>query len=180
MEIKVGGTKVVQSQVYEYLGVTMDENLNDIEHVQKTIKKATSRVKLLYRIRQNKMMILPIMLYCNTVYLKLSTTNQEKFEAIQNRALRVINGQRNSVQLPSVNAIRNRSCALAVFKCLNGLAPKAFEDYFKKVSHGKCTRANNTNIVLPKIRTETRRKTFAYQGAIIFNKLSNELKSSVH
>ena len=121
------------------------------------------------------------MLYCNTVYLKLSTTNQQKFEAIQNRALRVINGQRNSVQLPSVNAIRNRSCALeralAVFKCLNGLAPKAFEDYFKKVSHGKCTRANNTNIVLPKIRTETGRKTFAYQGAIIFNKLPNELKT---
>ena len=187
MEIKVGGTKVVQSQVYEYLGVTMDENLNYIEHLQKTIKKATSRVKLLYRIRQNlspstaeivyKMMILPIMLYCNTVYLKLSTTNQEKFETVQNRALRVINGQRNSVRLPSVNTVRNRSCALAVFKCLNGLAPKAFEDYFKKVSHGKCTRANNMNIVLPKIKTETGRKTFAYQGAIIFNKLSNELKT---
>ena len=41
MEIKVGGTKVVQSQVYEYLGVTMDENLNYIEHLQKTIKKKT-------------------------------------------------------------------------------------------------------------------------------------------
>ncbi len=178
MEKKVGGTKVVQSQVYEYLGVTMDENLNYIEHVQKTIKKATSRVKLLYRIRQNlspstaeiiyKMIIFPIMLYCNTVYLKLSTTNQEKFEAIQNRALRVINGQRNSVQLPSVNAIRNRSCALAVFKCLNGLAPKAFEDYFKKVSHGKCTHANNTNIVLPKIRTETGRKTFCISRSNYF------------
>ena len=79
------------------------------------------------------------------------------------------------MQLPSVNAIRNRSCALAVFKCLNGLAPKAFEEYFKQVSQGKCTRAND--IVLPKIRTETGRKTFAYQGAIIFNKLSNELNT---
>ncbi len=76
MEIKVGGTKVVQSQVYEYLGVTMDE-----------IKKATSRVKLLYCIRQNlspstaeiiyKMMILPIMLYCNTAINKLSTSYQQ-------------------------------------------------------------------------------------------------------
>ena len=105
----------MQSQVYEYLGVTMDENLNYIEHLQKTIKKATSRVKLLYRIRQNlspstaeiiyKMMILPIMLYCDTVYLKLLTTNQEKFEAIQNRALRVINGQRRPIQLGTDRAL---------------------------------------------------------------------------
>ena len=36
-----------------------------------------------------------------------------------------------------MNEIRNRSCVLEVFKCLNGLAPKAFQDYFKRVSHTK-------------------------------------------
>ena len=77
-----------------------------------------------------------------------------------------------------MNEIRDRSCALEVFKCLNGIAafPKAFQDYFKRVAHVKCTRANNTNIVLPKIRTETGKKTFAYQGAILFNKLSSKFE----
>ena len=141
----------------------------------------------MYRIRQNispstaetiyKMVILPIMLYCNTIYLKLSTTNQEKFERIQNRALKVINGQRSSVKLPSVNETRNRSCVHKVFKCLNGIAPKAFQDYFKRVAHAKCTRANNMNVALPKIRTEYGKKTFAYQGAILFNKLPSDLKT---
>ena len=173
LEVKVGGIHIVQSQVYEYLGIKMDMNLNYNDHLEKTIKKAASRVKLLYRIRQNispstaetiyKMMILPIMLYCNTIYLTLSTTNQEKFERIQNRALKVINGQRSSVKLPNVNETRNRSCVHEVFKCLNGIAPKAFQDYFKRVTHAKCTRANNMNVALPKIRTESGKKTFAYQ-----------------
>ena len=187
LEVKVGGINIIQSQVYEYLGVRMDMNLNCNDQLEKTIKKAASRVKLLYRIRQNispstaetiyKMMILPLMLYCSSIYLKLSTTNQEKFERIQIRASKVINSQRSSVRLPSVNEIRNRSCVLEVFKCLNGLARKAFQDYFKRVSHTKCTRANNINIALPKIKTESGRKTFAYQGAILFNKLPSDLKT---
>jgi hypothetical protein len=48
-----------------------------------------------------------------------------------------------------------------VFESLNGIALKAFQDYFKRVAHAKCTRVNNTNIVLRKIRTETGKKTFA-------------------
>ena len=83
----------------------------------------------------------------------------------------------SSVKLPSVNETRNRSCVHEVFKCLNGVAPKAFQDYFKRVAHAKCTRANNMNIALPKIRTESEKKTFAYQGAILFNKLPSDLKT---
>lgn len=187
IEIKINGTTIVQSQVYEYLGVKMDKNLNYAEHLENTLKKASARVKLLSRIRQNinpstaetiyKMMILPVMLYCNNVYLNLSITTQQKFERIQNRALRIINGQQSSVKLPSVNEIRKRNCAREVFKCLNGIAPMAFQNYFTRVSHSKCTRGNNKNIAIPKIRTEAGKKTFAYQGAIIFNKLSDDLKT---
>ena len=165
----------------------MDKNLNYAEHLENTLKKASARVKLLSRIRQNinpstaetiyKMMILPVMLYCNNVYLNLSITNQQKFERIQNLALRIINGQQRSVKLPNVNEIRKINCAREVFKCLNDIAPMAFHNYFTRVSHSKCTRGNNKNIAIPKIRTEAGKKTFAYQGAIIFNKLSSDLKT---
>ena len=33
------------------------------------------------------------------------------------------------------------------------------------------------NVALPKIRTESGKKTFAYQGAILFNKLPSDLKT---
>lgn len=76
-----------------------------------------------------------------------------------------------------MNEIRNRSCDLEVFECSIGIAPKTFQDYFKRVAHAKCTRANNMNIVLPNIRTEPGKKSFAYQGAILSNKLPNDLKT---
>ena len=54
----------------EYLGVTMDNNLNYLEHLDKIWKKTASRVRLLPRKRRNigpytaetiyKMMILPV------------------------------------------------------------------------------------------------------------------------
>ena len=53
MEIKINKTKIAESDVYEYLGVNMDQNLTFSDHLEKTIKKATSRIKLLSRIRHN-------------------------------------------------------------------------------------------------------------------------------
>ena len=39
------------------------------------------------------------------------------------------------------------------------------------------TRNNNKSVVIPKVRTETGRKTFSFQGAKIFNKLPNNLQT---
>ena len=41
-----------------------------------------------------------------------------------------------------------------VFKILNNLAPKIFEDLFQLMDHGKNTRGNNSILKLPKARTE--------------------------
>ena len=65
------------------------------------------------------------------------------------RALRIVNGQSNSVQLPAVQQIRNKNCAVDVFKCLNGLAPSVYKDYFTRTCHTRSTRGNNKNLVLP-------------------------------
>ena len=89
MEIKINQTKITKSDVYEYLGVKMDKNLTFCDHLEKTVKKATSRVKLLSRIRQNispytaetiyKVTILPILLYCNNVFLYMAPSKQALF-----------------------------------------------------------------------------------------------------
>ena len=46
----------------------------------------------------------------------------------------------------------NKACTLEVFKCLHGIALEAFKDYFRRVEHLRSTRANNVNIVLPKLK----------------------------
>ncbi len=90
----------------------------------------------------------------------------------------ILQGGDNYVKLPQVNHTRyNRLCAQKVFKCLNGRAPKAFENFFTRKSHNVNTRGNNKILVFPKVRTETGRKTFSFQGAKVFNNLQDYLKS---
>lgn len=59
-----------------------------------------------------------------------------------------------------------------MFKC------KKASKTILRVTRAKCTRRNNARIVLSKIRIETGKKAFAYQGqgAIIFNKLPSDFK----
>ena len=165
----------------------MDKSLTYAEHIEKTLKKASSRVKLLSRIRPNltphaaetiyRVMILPLLIYCNSIFVEMSPSKKQQFESIQIRSLKIINGRRSSVKLPSINHIRNRMCAVEVFKCLNGLAPPDSMEYFKRVKHSKATRGNEHNLMLPRVKSEAGRKTFAFQGVKIFNKVPNKLKS---
>ena len=152
------------------------------------VLQISSRIKLLSRVRQNispytaetiyQVMILPVMLYCSNVFVGMTQSKKQRFETFQDRAMRIINGNRKSdVKLPRINHLRNRLCALEVFKCLNGIVPKAFENYFTRNSHKMNTRNNNKSVVIPKVRTETGRKTFSFQGAKVFNNLPNNLQT---
>ena len=49
------------------------------------------------------------------------------------------------------------------------------ETCFEQFDHGKDTRGNGSRLVLPKVKTEAGRKTFAFQGALIFNGLLTDL-----
>ena len=177
---------ISESEMYEYLGVTMDKNLTMKAHLEKTYKKVLSRTKLLARIRHNispwvaetiyKVMILPQMLYSSNIMLGMSNTHKLQFERIRIRVLAIINGKSQRVILPTVNHARNKRCLVEVFKCQNGLAPRLFKDYLKKILHHKETRENNKNLLLPKVRTEAGRKSFLFQGSKLYNKLPDALK----
>ena len=140
----------------------------------KTAKKATSRVKLLSHIRHNispytaeiiyKVTILPILLYCNNVFLHMAPSKKALFDNIQTRALKVINGYRHSVKLEKVSSIRSKMCALEVFKSLNGVSPHAFQNYFTRINHSQRTRANTKNIVLPKVKLKQERRPLPFKG----------------
>ena len=103
LEIKMNGKSVTESKSYENLGVTLDKNLNFNDHLEKTFKKISSRIMLLSRVRQNisphtaetiyKMMILPVMLYCSNVFVGMPQSKKQRFEAFQDRAMRIINGK---------------------------------------------------------------------------------------
>ena len=109
--------------------------------------------------------------------MDMSPNKKQQFEKILMRCLKIINGKRNSVKLPSINHIRNKMCAIEVFKCLNGISPPDYKEYFKRLGHCKGTRGNDHSLLLPKVKSEAGRKTFGFLGAKIFNRLPNNMKT---
>ena len=103
-------------------GMKSHKSLSYKEHIEKVLKKANSRVKLLSQIRQDlaphaaqtmyKVMILPLLVYCNNIFIDMSPHKKQQFEKIQMRCLKIINCKRNSVKKPSINHIRNKCVQL--------------------------------------------------------------------
>ena len=116
-------------------------------------------------------------MYSKNVFLHMAPSKNAHFENIQKRALKIINGNRDSMTLERISSIRNKRCVLEVFKDLNGLSPQAYYNYFIKVNHNHSTLANKKDVILPKVRSKSGMKTFSFQGAMIFIKMTDEMKS---
>ena len=82
------------------------------------------------------------------------------------------------ITLPTLHhscQIRKKRVSIDVFKSLNDSCPPLLRNMFERFDHGKETRGNGSRLVLPKVKTEAGRKTFAFQGALIFNGLPTDL-----
>ena len=85
---------------YKYYGMNLDPSLNMNDHLHKMLKKATSRIKLLARMRKSMSVlaaksvysahVLPTILCCSTPVFKISDTMAQKFEKLQERAHKII------------------------------------------------------------------------------------------
>ena len=177
---------VNEVESYEYVGVNMNKSLNYIEHKDKTYKTAMKLVKLLSRIRYHispqiansiyKTMIEPVFFYCNGVFLGDCYSSITKFQIVQDRAFRIVNGNNIQNNWEKIQNIRSRLCVVEVFKILKNLSPECYDGYFSKFAHGKGTRGDMNKLLLPKVKTEAARKSFQFQGALEYNKLPDSLR----
>ena len=118
--------------------------------------------------------------YCSSLFLGISNTAISQIQQIQDRAFKIVYKKNETVNrwCPIINVMKQH-CAQEVFKCLNGLAPEVFSDTFEIISHQKETRGNNSKLRLPKVKSESGRKTFSFQGALVFNDLPSELRKEI-
>ncbi len=123
-------------------------------------------------------MIKPILLYCHPLLLG-SNTMVNRFQKIQDRSFKIVLGEKLISNWISIKSACNRLSILDVWKCLNGTAPQTFNDYFKRIEHNINTRNNGKNVVLPKVKTESGRKSFMFQGAKLFNSIPTILKEEL-
>ena len=187
-EIVINGTPVFSATSYEYLGVILDSSLSLQLQLTKIYKKASARLRLLHRIRSNVSpavaesiyfsMILPILLYCYPMYCNISTTSNAKLQSLHNSAEKIVNSS-NGLKRESLVTVGKRRVFVDVFKSLNNIGPEIQLNKFEKFDHGKNTRGNNSLLKLPKVKTESGRSMFSFQGALIFNTLHESHRNEV-
>ena len=166
---------------YKYLGVQLDPSLNMQEHFKSICRKASSRIRLLKRIRLfitdlatmriYQALMVPIFTYCSLTNFYHQPYRKSSILALESRVCKL-----TSKDMPSVNKIFQRKICITVFKCLNDDVPN-FEDYLELISHGKGTRNNNRILRTPKIKLESTKKAFYYNGAVVYNSLPLEIRT---
>ena len=173
--------RINNTESYTYLGNIIDPTLSLNDNFDKSVKKATTRLKLLHRIRYMltadatkkvyMSTILPILTYCGTLKLNLTRTKVKRLESIEIRANSLINRENAGLAVPStMNRIKPESCVI-VKKVLENDICENFIDYFKLSNHSYNTRNKGLIIVLPRINLEIARSSFFFTGAKIFNDL---------
>ena len=125
---------------------------------------------------RTSVMIRPVLLYCYPVYLCVGESAKKKLQSIQDRAHKIIAPTKTTLlKMDTLDQIRKKRVSIDVFKSLNDCCPPLLRNMFERFDHGKETRGNGSRLVLPKVKTEAGRKTFTFQGALIFNGLPTDL-----
>ena len=125
--------------------------------------------------------------YCCSVWGCCNSTDSLQLQKLQNRAARIVrNSHFDAPSKPLIQSLGwktmeemiNRQVNLAVFKCLNSIAPKYLCDIFTKntanATHG--LRNTNTDVRLPLRSSANGRKRISFRDAKCWSGLSIEAK----
>lgn len=126
--------------------------------------------------------IRPVMEYGDAVWTCCGKGNAQELERLQNRAARTVTKCSNSdialsnLKWANLECRRERHVFKLVKKSLRGQCPQFLRNYFtfNKDVVRRVTRQSNL-LHLPKVRTETAKRSFYYNGCIVFNKLSSSI-----
>ena len=160
--------------LHVYLGIELDSSLNLNSHYKNSMKKASGRLNLLSKLRNQmdsktaesiyKVMVLPMFNYCSLLMLK------------QNNIIK--NNETEDIKsLPSIDGFKKQRAGIFVQSCLNGNQCENFVNMFSVISHDISTRDNTHLLRLPKIRTEYGRRAVLCMAALIYNDLPLKIRT---
>ena len=185
------------TEVEKLLGVHVDHKLSWNSQVELILKKCTSMLYLLLRIRQflsthmRKLFfnayILPHIDYCCTIWGNCSDTLTNKLYKFQKRAARIILDQ--PYDAPSHNLFQELKWmkfhdriiykkATFVYKSLNNIFPEYMSNLFKESDNISLRSHSNHALCVPKPRLEFCRKSLACSGPVIWNNIPLNIRQS--
>ena len=165
LNIEFQSTKVNITCSYNYLGVKVDPSLNLNEHFQSVYKIASSRLRLLPRIRPYLKKLAALRIYEAFVLSKImycSLTNyfhqfyrRDLLSSLERRANVIVN---IDGEFASGEKKQKRKVCKLVRNCLDG-KKDVFINYFDTIQHEKQTRNNNYMLRFPKIKLESTKRS---------------------
>ena len=179
------------------LGVTIDDNLDWGSHEENILKKVSSCMGAITRVRHlilqatlhliYRALILPRFNYCNTVWGNCGVTLRNKLQKLQNRAGRVITFSDcdedvgylfELLRWQNLTRLHEIDKATMVYKSLHGLAPECLRSGFttRELAYNLKDSENKLCILLP--RTNYYNKSFSYSGAIPWNSLPCNMRQT--
>ena len=186
-EIMFENTPLQKVSSYNYLGITLDWQLNYNLHVKKLISTVSAKLKQLQRMRSflntraalmvYKSMLLPIIVYGDVFLSATSVVNRKKLQTLQNRGLRcALNKSIDAVSSDELHA----EAGLLKLKyrreqhLLNFMYDWSLNNSLlvSKPEGSVATRSSKKRLFkLKKPRTEKLKKSLAYKGKSKWNKL---------
>ena len=122
-------------------------------------------------------LIRPIFDYSDSVWTCCNRTDADSLDRLQRRAAGIVCKSSHSdvalerLRWTTLVERRDAHVCKLVNKCLKGIVPQFLIDYFKfnRDTISRCTRQSN-QLYVPRLKLEATKKSFYYNGCIIFNK----------
>ena len=195
--LKINNTEITSLDIFNFLGLLINKNLNWKPHVEKTAGKISKAIGVINRLKfvvpQNILvtlydsLILSHLNYCTLAW----GYEHKRFTKLQKKAIRIINMARYSSHTdPLFKKIRSLKCKdmfeLNILKVYYKLLNNNLPDYFLHLSKvtGAQTHSYNTrfrnNIRQIELRYEFRRKCLYYEIARIANNTPPNILEKVY
>ena len=200
LDLYQNGVSIEQVDSFKYLGVMIDSYLKWDTHitmVRSKVARAIGRVHRLKHLLPKRILlllyyslVLPHLDYCNVIWGRTTQTNLQKLQTLQNRYARMIlnaeflTPHKQMLQTLHWQSVTQRiqyNTGLMMYKIMNDLAPAYLQSLVEKreVQNKIVTRyALACPLLIQKPRTDYYKKSFHYQGSLLWNNLPDCVRSS--
>ena len=190
LDLNLKGHKIIQVKTFKYLGLYIDEELKWDAHVNHLCEKVGRMISFLGRIRQfvnrrilnqiYRSVILPHLDYADIVWHSSYEKYSCQLQKLQNRAGRIIlklkpeqhlsiNSLHEILQWETLKSRKKMHVKVMMYKILNDLTPNYLRQNVLYLQRPYQLR--NSNLYLPKPRTNSCKRAFFYRGVKLYNAL---------
>ena len=195
LNFQLGNIAIKSEDKVRLLGIDLDSKLNFNCHIHEICQKAARQINALKRLskfltlesRIFRSFIMSNFNYCSLVWHACGAKNTRKLEKLQERALRFVYLDKVSsyddlltkANLTTLHLGRLKMLATEVYKSVHKLNPPYIQDIYKTTVTNRRLRRQN-NLHMPRVNSTTYGlNSLAYQGANIWNGLTQDLQSAI-